>query len=114
MQGMSTLDVLECIRKKASASDTLSVHRKKQFKLSSGIQSDPFTLLDKREQDIVFLLSQRLSRKEIANRLCIAPNTVNAYLQHAKKKCNCKTPGDLLKICRDGISARNISIVRQA
>ncbi len=114
MQGMSALDVLECIRKKASASDTLSVHRKKNFKLSAGNHANPFLLLDEREQDIVYLLSQNLSRKEIADRLCISTNTVNAYLQHAKKKCNCKTPGELLKICNDGISARHISIVRQA
>jgi DNA-binding NarL/FixJ family response regulator len=108
MQGMATLDVLDCIRKKASrfAGDTASTHRKKQFQLSSGDHSNAFSLLDKREQDIVYLLSQNLSRKEIADRLCIAVNTINTYLQRAKKKCDCKTPEELIEMCSDNIRMR--------
>lgn len=51
--------------------------------------------LSKREKEVATLVSQGLSNKEIAKRLCITERTVKVHLNHVFKKLNVKSRMEL-------------------
>lgn len=62
-----------------------------------------YSLFTKREREILKLIIEGLSSKEIANELFISPHTVNAHRKNILKKANIKTPLDLLrKVINEG------------
>ena len=61
----------------------------------------PDTVLTRREIDILPLLAEGLSNKEIAARLHIAPVTVKTHLQNIYKKLNTKNRIEALKKSRE-------------
>lgn len=50
----------------------------------------------KRELELLNLLSQKLSSKEIAEKLFISPNTVDTHRRNMLRKANCKNTTELL------------------
>ena len=63
-------------------------------------ENTPYTVLTRREIDILPLLAEGLSNKEIAARLYIAPVTVKTHLQNIYKKLNAKNRIEALKNSR--------------
>ena len=63
-------------------------------------ENTPYTVLTRREIDILPLLAEGLSNKEIAARLYIAPVTVKTHLQNIYKKLNAKNRIEALKKSR--------------
>jgi LuxR family maltose regulon positive regulatory protein len=61
----------------------------------------PHHLLTRREIEILPLLAEGLSNKEIAARLHVAPLTVKTHLQNIYKKLNAKNRIETLKISRE-------------
>jgi LuxR family transcriptional regulator, maltose regulon positive regulatory protein len=64
-------------------------------------ENTPYTVLTRREIDILPLLAEGLSNKEIAARLHIAPVTVKTHLQNIFKKLNTKNRIEALKKSRE-------------
>lgn len=56
--------------------------------------------ISNRERDIIRLLVLDLSSKEIAQRLCISPNTVDTHRRNILKKLNISSTGELVGILR--------------
>ena len=64
-------------------------------------EPSPNTVLTRREIEILPLLAEGLSNKEIAARLHVAPLTVKTHLQNIYKKLNAKNRIETLKISRE-------------
>jgi DNA-binding NarL/FixJ family response regulator len=64
-------------------------------------EQPPHNVLTPREIEILPLLAQGLSNKEIAARLYIAPVTVKTHLQNIYKKLNTKNRIEALKKSRE-------------
>ena len=64
-------------------------------------EPSPHTVLTRREIEILPLLAEGLSNKEIAARLHVAPLTVKTHLQNIYKKLNAKNRIETLKISRE-------------
>jgi LuxR family maltose regulon positive regulatory protein len=63
-------------------------------------EQPPHNVLTPREIDILPLLAEGLSNKEVAARLYIAPVTVKTHLQNIYKKLNAKNRIEALKVSR--------------
>lgn len=62
-----------------------------------------YSLFTKREREILKLIVEGKSSKEIAIELCISPHTVNAHRKNILNKANAKTPLDLVgKVIKEG------------
>lgn len=74
---------------------------KKYFEANSGEKegkkAPPPEKLTERELEIVKLLSQGLSKKEIADKLFISPRTVDAHRSHIMEKLELKSTVELVK-----------------
>lgn len=64
-------------------------------KLSSGFE--PKLSISAREMDVLFLIADGLSSKEIGNKLCISYNTVISHRQHLLQKFNVQNSAQLIK-----------------
>ncbi len=53
-------------------------------------------LLTPRENSIAHLVCKGLNDDAIGNELCISPKTVRVHKSNIKRKCNCKTSGELI------------------
>lgn len=53
-------------------------------------------LLTPRENSIAHLICKGLRDDAIGNELCISPKTVRVHKSNIKRKCNCKTSGELI------------------
>lgn len=62
---------------------------------------NPSNLFTDREFDVVFFAMQSLSRKEIAKRLDISPNTVEKYLNKIYEKTGVSALSQLIDYCRN-------------
>lgn len=66
------------------------------------IFTESYSLFTKRERQILKLIVEGRSSKEIATELCISPHTVNAHRKNILSKADAKTPLDLIsKVIRE-------------
>ncbi len=63
-----------------------------------GAGKDPYNSLSLREQEVFKLLAEGISIKEIADRLCISPKTVESHKYNLMEKLKAKTIVELTKI----------------
>jgi DNA-binding NarL/FixJ family response regulator len=73
------------------------------FKLSSGIPSNPFSLLSEHQKKILCLLADGVERHQIASRCNLSIHTINKYVQVAKEKFGCTQTKELLALCTHDI-----------
>lgn len=59
-------------------------------------------LLTKREKDVVELLAQGMSNREISEQLHLSEHTIRNYLQHVFDKLGVSNRGELLLYCLRG------------
>lgn len=66
-------------------------------KISSMINTNPGNqdALSEREKEVIVSLVQGMTNKEIANHLCIAPNTVITHRRNIARKLQIHTPAGL-------------------
>lgn len=64
-------------------------------KISNMISQNSSEALSEREKDVIISLVQGMTNKEIANHLCIAPNTVITHRRNIARKLQIHTPAGL-------------------
>ncbi len=64
-------------------------------KISNMISQNSSETLSEREKDVIISLVQGMTNKEIANHLCIAPNTVITHRRNIARKLQIHTPAGL-------------------
>ena len=70
----------------------------KNFLYGNNVADEKNKKLTKREREILYLVKEGLTDKEIAERLSISPNTVVNHKQNIKNKFNLKSVNELYKI----------------
>lgn len=65
-----------------------------------------FDLLTEREREVLQLLSEGFSAKQIGTRLCLSPKTVQTHRQHVMEKLQLNSVAELTKYAiREGLTA---------
>lgn len=68
--------------------------------------SSAFSILTNREREVVQLLAEGLSIKEIANSLFLSVKTIQTYRKHIMDKLDIKSVADLTKYAiREGLTS---------
>lgn len=87
---------------KASINSFDEAHNYKTLYYTNCSQRNFFSEISKRERDIIKLLSQNLSSKDIGKRLFISRNTVDTHRRNILKKLHLSSTGELKAVFKNG------------
>lgn len=76
---------------------------------ASGVGESAFVKLTEREREVLQLLAEGDSTKEIADKLCLSVPTIHTHRQHIMQKLNARSVADLVRYAiREGIISTDL------
>jgi DNA-binding NarL/FixJ family response regulator len=102
LKNTSKTELLQAIKTVATGGTYYSPRIAEIIKKSkSGEETNPVSILTKREIEIIQLIVKAMTNKEIANRLSISELTVNTHRKNAMQKLEVKNTAGLVKFAMD-------------
>jgi DNA-binding NarL/FixJ family response regulator len=95
--------VMDAMRRVAAGEFYMSplLEKQQQADEASGLNDSALGKLSAREREVLFLLIDGLSSKEIANALFLSSKTVDAHRLHINRKLGVRTPAALVRAVAD-------------